>query len=78
MDVFVLQTVDYSGYSTYDAQSVAQYSSTGYYSTQSYSPYVSSPSSSGSIGTASYQLAATSLPGKFFDISISPPYCLFH
>lgn len=64
---FPNQTVDYGGYgaSYADAQSVAQYSSPGYYAVPSYSPYVSSPSSSGSIGTSSYQLAAaTSLPGN--------------
>lgn len=62
---FPTQGVDYGGYGTSyaEAQTVAQYPSSAYYSTQSYSPYVSSPSSSGSIST-SYQLAATSLPGK--------------
>ncbi|XP_017768396.1 PREDICTED: eyes absent homolog 2 [Nicrophorus vespilloides] len=56
-------TQDYGSYGGYptDAQS-AQYTSS-YYASQSYSPYVSSPSSSGSVGTSStYQLAATTLP----------------
>ncbi|XP_072948309.1 protein phosphatase EYA2 isoform X2 [Epargyreus clarus] len=46
---------DYSSYATgYADHSVAQYG--GYYATPSYSPYVSSPSSSGSAGHTSYHL----------------------
>ncbi|XP_059055662.1 eyes absent homolog 2 isoform X2 [Achroia grisella] len=46
---------DYSSYAAgYADHNVAQYS--GYYATPSYSPYVSSPSSSGSAGHTSYHL----------------------
>ncbi|XP_026332703.1 eyes absent homolog 2 [Hyposmocoma kahamanoa] len=46
---------DYSSYAAgYAEHNVAQYS--GYYATPSYSPYVSSPSSSGSAGHTSYHL----------------------
>ncbi|CAB3229811.1 unnamed protein product [Arctia plantaginis] len=46
---------DYSTYAAgYADHNVAQYS--GYYATPSYSPYVSSPSSSGSAGHTSYHL----------------------
>ncbi|XP_069355984.1 eyes absent homolog 2 isoform X1 [Maniola hyperantus] len=49
---------DYSSYATgYADHSVAQYG--GYYATPSYSPYVSSPSSSGSAGHTSYHLGGT-------------------
>ncbi|CAK1543547.1 unnamed protein product [Leptosia nina] len=49
---------DYSSYTTgYADHSVAQYG--GYYATPSYSPYVSSPSSSGSAGHTSYHLGGT-------------------
>ncbi|XP_041977247.1 eyes absent homolog 2 isoform X2 [Aricia agestis] len=50
---------DYSSYASgYTDHSVAaQYG--GYYATPSYSPYVSSPSSSGSAGHTSYHLGAT-------------------
>ncbi|XP_045505164.1 eyes absent homolog 2 isoform X2 [Colias croceus] len=49
---------DYSSYATgYADHSVAQYG--GYYATPNYSPYVSSPSSSGSAGHTSYHLGGT-------------------
>ncbi|XP_045512125.1 eyes absent homolog 2 isoform X1 [Pieris brassicae] len=49
---------DYGSYATgYADHSVAQYG--GYYATPSYSPYVSSPSSSGSAGHTSYHLGGT-------------------
>ncbi|XP_076269054.1 eya transcriptional coactivator and phosphatase 2 isoform X2 [Rhynchophorus ferrugineus] len=55
------QGVEYGPYSSsYVDSQASQYAGT-YYAAQSYSPYVSSPSSSGSIGTSTYQLAATSL-----------------
>ncbi|KAK4885756.1 hypothetical protein RN001_002027 [Aquatica leii] len=58
---FSTQGIDYSSYgSAYpDSQT---YSTPGYYASQSYSPYVSSPSSNGSIAVSTYQLAATALP----------------
>lgn len=60
---FSAQAVDYGAYgATYSDTQASQYASS-YYATQSYSPYVSSPSSSGSVGTSTYHLAATSLPG---------------
>lgn len=58
------QGVEYGSYGTaYSDSQTSQYASS-YYASQTYSPYVSSPSSSGSLGASSYQLAATSLPGK--------------
>ncbi|XP_039765686.1 eyes absent homolog 2 isoform X2 [Pararge aegeria] len=49
---------EYSSYAAgYADHSVAQYG--GYYATPSYSPYVSSPSSSGSAGHTSYHLGGT-------------------
>ncbi|XP_066254900.1 eyes absent homolog 2 [Euwallacea similis] len=55
------QGVDYSAYSsTYTDSQASQYASS-YYASQSYSPYVSSPSSSGSISTSTYQLASGAL-----------------
>lgn len=49
-----------TGYgSSYSDTQVSQFSS--YYSNQTYSPYVSSPSSSGSLGAATYPLTATAL-----------------
>lgn len=58
------QGVEYSPYSsTYADSQTSQYASS-YYAAQSYSPYVSSPSSSGSIGTSTYQLATGALSGK--------------
>ncbi|XP_019866526.1 eyes absent homolog 2 [Aethina tumida] len=59
---FSAQGVDYGAYGTgYTDTQASQYTSS-YYATQSYSPYVSSPSSSGSLGNSTYQLAATTLP----------------
>ncbi|KYB26326.1 eyes absent [Tribolium castaneum] len=61
---FSAQGVEYGSYGTaYSDSQTSQYASS-YYASQTYSPYVSSPSSSGSLGASSYQLAATSLPGK--------------
>ncbi|XP_072397368.1 protein phosphatase EYA2 [Diabrotica undecimpunctata] len=57
---FSAQGVDYSSYgSTYPDSQTSQFAS-GYYA-QSYSPYVSSPSSSGSLGTTPYQLTSPSI-----------------
>ncbi|RZC39229.1 eyes absent -like 2, partial [Asbolus verrucosus] len=59
---FSAQGVEYGTYGTaYSDSQTSQYASS-YYASQTYSPYVSSPSSSGSLGASSYQLAATSLP----------------
>ncbi|XP_068893134.1 eyes absent homolog 2 isoform X2 [Tenebrio molitor] len=59
---FSAQGVEYGSYGTaYSDSQTSQYASS-YYASQTYSPYVSSPSSSGSLGASSYQLAATSLP----------------
>ncbi|XP_060523941.1 eyes absent homolog 2 [Cylas formicarius] len=53
------QGVEYGAYgSTYTETQAPQYASS-YYASQSYSPYVSSPSSSGSIGTSTYQLTSS-------------------
>lgn len=58
----IIFSQDYSSYATgYADHSVAQYG--GYYATPSYSPYVSSPSSSGSAGHTSYHLGGA-LSGK--------------
>ncbi|KAL1501510.1 hypothetical protein ABEB36_006817 [Hypothenemus hampei] len=55
------QGVDYSAYSsTYTDTQTSQYAGS-YYAAQSYSPYVSSPSSSGSVSTSTYQLATGTL-----------------
>ncbi|GJQ81055.1 eya [Trypoxylus dichotomus] len=59
---FPAQGVDYGSYGTYTTDAQANQYASSYYTSQNYSPYVSSPSSSGSIGTSTYQLAATSLP----------------
>ncbi|XP_065167004.1 eyes absent homolog 2 isoform X2 [Atheta coriaria] len=54
---------DYSNYGPYSSDGQGGQYSSSYYAPQSYSPYVSSPSSSGSIGaTSTYQLAGTTLP----------------
>ncbi|XP_063907929.1 eyes absent homolog 2-like isoform X2 [Zophobas morio] len=59
---FSAQGVEYGTYSSaYSDSQTPQYASS-YYASQTYSPYVSSPSSSGSLGASSYQLAATSVP----------------
>ncbi|CAH1110647.1 unnamed protein product [Psylliodes chrysocephalus] len=57
---FSTQGVDYSSYgTTYPDTQTSQFASSYY--AQSYSPYVSSPSSSGSLGTTSYQLTSPSI-----------------
>lgn len=73
--IFVLsfKSVDYGAYSGGAYTDAQQY---GYYAAQGYPPYVSSPSSSGSLGTSTYQLAAASLPGTKFGLFLNPnDYC---
>ncbi|CAG9813699.1 unnamed protein product, partial [Phaedon cochleariae] len=57
---FSAQGVEYSSYGTTYADSQSPQFASSYYA-QSYSPYVSSPSSSGSIGAASYQLTTSTI-----------------
>ncbi|VEN50850.1 unnamed protein product [Callosobruchus maculatus] len=57
---FAAQGVEYSSYGTTYADSQTSQFASSYYA-QSYSPYVSSPSSSGSIGASSYQLTTSSI-----------------
>nr|CAI5820721.1 unnamed protein product [Callosobruchus analis] len=57
---FAAQGVEYSSYGTTYADTQTSQFASSYYA-QSYSPYVSSPSSSGSIGASSYQLTTSSI-----------------
>lgn len=60
--LYYLYFQDYSSYAAgYAEHSMTQYG--GYYAAPSYSPYVSSPSSSGSAGHTSYHIGAA-IPGK--------------
>lgn len=61
--VSCFQGVEYSSYGATYADSQSSQFASSYYA-QSYSPYVSSPGSSGSIGTSSYQLTSSSILGK--------------
>ncbi|KAJ8957679.1 hypothetical protein NQ318_017571, partial [Aromia moschata] len=57
---FSAQAIEYGAYGpSFSDPQTSQYASSYY--TQNYSPYVSSPSSNGSIGTGSYQLTTSSI-----------------